>query len=149
MKQKKVLVIHGPNLNMVGAREPEIYGQVTFAQLNDKLSELAKELKVELEIFQSNHEGTLIDKIQESMKNIDGILINPGGLAHVSIVLRDALSAVQKRIVEVHISNVYKREEFRHVSITAGAADALIAGLGIDSYLFGLRALAQLLQKSA
>ena len=94
MNRKKVLVIHGPNLNMLGLREPEIYGHVTFAELNKQLNILAGELELELEIFQSNYEGALIDKIQECMQSVDGILINPGGLAHTSIVLKDALSIV-------------------------------------------------------
>jgi len=148
MKQKKVLVIHGPNLNMLGLREPEIYGRVTFAELNNQLKELAKELELELEIFHSNHEGALIDKIQEAMPDIDGILINPGGLAHTSVALKDALSILEKHVVEVHISNIHSREEFRHFSYVAGVADAVLVGFGIDSYLLGLEGLARLLQKS-
>jgi 3-dehydroquinate dehydratase II len=148
MKRKKVLVIHGPNLNMLGLREPEIYGRVTFAELNNKLKELADELELELEIFQSNHEGALIDKIQEAMQGVDGILINPGGLSHTSVALKDALSILEKCIVEVHISNIHSREKFRHFSHVAGIADAVIVGFGIDSYLLGLEGLARLLQKS-
>ncbi len=144
MKQK-ILVIHGPNLNMLGLREPEIYGRVTLAELNDKLNELGKALQVDIEIFQSNHEGFIIDKIQEAIPSIDGILINPGGLGHVSVALRDVLSSVKKSIVEVHISNLYKREEFRQFSYTAGVADAVITGFGVDSYLLGLRGLARLI----
>ena len=146
MKQSKVLVIHGPNLNMLGLREPEIYGRVTFAELNNQLNDLAKELQLELEIFQSNHEGALIDKIQETMQNVDGILINPGGLSHTSVALKDALSIVEKHIVEVHISNIHSREKFRHFSYIAEVADAVIVGFGIDSYLLGLEGLARLMQ---
>jgi 3-dehydroquinate dehydratase-2 len=148
MKEKTVLVIHGPNLNLLGFREPEVYGKVTFAELNEKLLQLAGELDLELEIFQSNHEGALIDKIQAAMKSCDGILVNPGGLSHTSIALKDVLAAFAKPIVEVHISNVHRREEYRHLSYTAKAANAVIVGFGIDSYLLGLRGLAQLLYKS-
>lgn len=148
MKLKKVLVIHGPNLNMLGLREPEIYGHVTFTELNKQLNILATELELELEIFQSNYEGALIDKIQELMQSVDGILINPGGLAHTSIVLKDALSIVDKHVVEVHVSNIHSREEFRHFSYVAREADAVIAGFGVESYFLGLRGLAQLMRKS-
>ncbi len=112
------------------------------------MSELAKELQLDIEIFQSNHEGALIDKIQETMQTIDGILINPGGLSHTSVALKDALSIVDKHIVEVHISNIHSREKFRHFSYISGVADAVIVGFGIDSYILGLEGLAQLLQKS-
>jgi 3-dehydroquinate dehydratase-2 len=105
-------------------------------------------LELELEIFHSNHEGALIDKIQEAMPDIDGVLINPGGLAHTSVALKDALSILEKHVVEVHISNIHSREEFRHFSYVAGVADAVIVGFGIDSYLLGLEGLARLLQKS-
>ena len=148
MKQKKALVIHGPNLNMLGLREPEIYGRVTFAELNNKLKELAEELELELEIFHSNHEGALIDKIQEAMQGHDGILINPGGLSHTSIALKDALSILEKPIVEVHTTNIHSREKYRHFSYVAGVADAVVVGFGIDSYLLGLDGLARLLHKS-
>jgi len=148
MKEKKVLVIHGPNLNLLGLREPEVYGKVTFAELNEKLQQLANELDLELEIFQSNHEGALIDKVQAAIKDCDGILVNPGGLSHTSIALKDALTAFAKPIVEAHISNIHRREEYRHLSYTAKAANAVIVGFGIDSYLLGLRGLALMLYKS-
>jgi 3-dehydroquinate dehydratase II len=145
MKKKRVLVIHGPNLNMLGLREPDIYGHMTFSELNKRLNNLANEFELELEIFQSNCEGALIDKIQEAMKSVDGILINPGGLAHTSVVLKDALSIVEKHVVEVHISNIHSREKFRHFSYVAAVADAVVVGFGVDSYLLGLRGLAQLM----
>jgi len=133
---------------MLGLREPEIYGHVTFAELNKQLNILAGELELELEIFQSNYEGALIDKIQECMQSVDGILINPGGLAHTSVVLKDALSIVDKHVVEVHVSNIHSREEFRHFSYVAKEADAVIAGFGVESYFLALRGLAQLMRKS-
>lgn len=146
MEAKRALVIHGPNLNMLGMREPEIYGAVTFAELNHKLNDLAVELKIRLDIFQSNHEGALIDKIQAAMQSADGILINAGGLSHTSVAVRDALGALKTPIVEVHISNIHRREEFRQHSYISSVADAVIVGFGIDSYLLGLRGLVQLMQ---
>jgi 3-dehydroquinate dehydratase-2 len=133
---------------MFGKRQPEIYGTVTFDEINQSLKDLAKELKISLDIYQSNHEGMLIDKIQEMTDDVDGILINPGAYGHTSIALRDALSGFAKPIVEVHMSNVYRREEFRHVSYIAGVASGVIVGLGLNSYLLGLRAVAQLINKA-
>ena len=140
--------MHGPNLNMFGKRQPEIYGTVSFSEINDKLKELAKELKIDLDIFQSNHEGLLIDKIQEVTGSIDGILINPGAYGHTSIALRDAIAGYAKPTIEVHMSNIYKREEFRHISYIAGVCNGVIVGLGVNSYLLGLRALVQLITES-
>lgn len=142
-----VLVIHGPNLNTLGTREPALYGRTTVAELNSMLESVASELSLDLIVFQSNHEGALIDKIQEATSGIDGILINPGAYGHTSIALRDALSAAQKCTVEVHISNIYRREEFRHSSLLSGVADAVIIGFGVDSYVLGLRGLAQLMAR--
>ena len=133
---------------MFGKRQPEIYGTVTFDEINKKLQNLAKELKIDLDIHQSNHEGFLIDKIQESTDSTDGILINPGAYAHTSIALRDALAGFAKPVIEVHMSNIYRREEFRHISYIAGVCNGVIVGLGIDSYLLGLRALTQLVNNS-
>ncbi len=134
---------------MFGKREPGIYGTISFDQINKGLKDLAKELKVDLDIYQSNHEGSLIDKIQEAHSNIDGILINPGAYGHTSIALRDAISDFAKPTIEVHMSNIYSREEFRHISYIADVCNGIIIGLGIDSYLFGLRALVQLLNNQA
>lgn len=131
---KKILVLNGPNLNLLGKREPEIYGQKT---LNDLENELHKRFPdVEFHFFQSNHEGDLIDRIQEQVgaPSVAGIIINPGGLTHTSIILLDALKAVAIPIIEVHISNIHAREEFRRHSLTAAAAKGIIAGLGFEGY---------------
>lgn len=140
---KKVLVINGPNLNMLGIREPEVYGSLSLAAITSKLSEVAAELSIELECFQSNHEGDIIDKIHESFGTKDGILMNPGAFTHYSYAIRDALSTVQLPCVEVHLSNIHKREEFRHHSVTAPVVIGQIVGFGAYSYELGLRALHQ------
>lgn len=141
---KKILVINGPNINMLGIREPGIYGNITLAEIEKELSSLAKELKVEIEFFQSNHEGEIVEKIQQSIGKISGIIINPAAYTHTSVAIRDALSAVAVAAIEVHISNIYAREEFRHNSFTAGVCIGQIAGFGIDGYLYALRKLASL-----
>ncbi len=130
---------------MFGKRQPEIYGTISFDEINAKLKELAKEIRINLDIYQSNHEGLLIDKIQEYTDSCDGLLINPGAYGHTSIALRDAIAGFAKPVVEVHMSNIYQREEFRHVSYIAGVCAGVIVGLGVDSYLLGLRAVAQLI----
>jgi 3-dehydroquinate dehydratase-2 len=141
---KKILVLNGPNINMSGIREPAIYGNITLAEIEKSLSLLAKELKVEVEFFQSNHEGKIVDKIQDSVNKFFGIIINPAALTHTSIAIRDALSSVSVPTIEVHISNIYAREEFRHKSYIAAAAIGQITGLGTDGYLFALRKMASL-----
>ncbi|UJF31269.1 type II 3-dehydroquinate dehydratase [Paenibacillus hexagrammi] len=138
---KKVLVINGPNLNMLGVREPGIYGSLSLASIIDGLNELAPSLDMELECFQSNHEGAIIDKIHEAFGMKHGILINPGAFTHYSYAIRDALAAVQLPCVEVHISNIHKREEFRHHSVIAPVVIGQICGLGAHGYELGLRAL--------
>ncbi len=150
----RILVIHGPNLNLLGRREPEFYGASTLAEIDAELAEVGKALGVDVECFQSNHEGELIDRIQEGMDasgddggtGVSGILINPGGLTHTSVALRDALAASELPVVEVHLSNVHARESFRHHSYISPIAIGVIAGLGADGYRFGLEALVRRLQ---
>ncbi len=142
---KKVLVLHGPNLNMLGHREQDVYGSDTLAEVNAALNKLAAELGLELRIVQSNHEGALVDEIQRALEWGDGIIINAGAYTHTSYALRDAISAVALPTVEVHMSRIYAREEFRHHSVIAAVCYGQISGFGKDSYLLGLRALRALL----
>jgi 3-dehydroquinate dehydratase II len=140
----KILVIHGPNLNLLGKREPDIYGAVTLDDIQDRLSALAGELGVEVSFFQSNHEGELVQKIQDAMGVYQAIVFNPGAYTHTSIALRDAILSTGIPVVETHISNIYKREDFRHHSYISGVAVGQITGFGPDSYFLGLRAAAGL-----
>ena len=144
---KKVLVINGPNLNMLGVREPSVYGGKTLNEINRRLEELAKELKVELEFFQSNHEGAIVDRIHQAYAFSDAILINPGAFTHYSYAIRDALSAVGLPVVEVHLSNIHAREAFRQHSVMAPIVIGQISGFGHYSYELGLRALRQELER--
>ena len=139
----KILIIHGPNLNMLGRREPDIYGSLTLDDINDSLGETAAELGAELEFFQSNSEGELVGRIQKAMNNVDGIVINPGAYTHTSVALRDAILSTGLPAVEAHISNIYKREEFRKKSYISGIAVGVITGFGAYSYVLALRALAE------
>jgi 3-dehydroquinate dehydratase II len=136
----KVLVIHGPNLNLLGKREPEIYGKVTIEDINKKLSAIAKKKKIILEIFQSNHEGEIVDKIGKAKNKYRALLINPAAYTHTSVAIRDAILATNIPTVEVHLSNIYAREDFRHNSLIAPVAKGQISGFGVDSYLYGLEA---------
>lgn len=137
----RILVIHGPNLNLLGRREPEIYGTLSLDDINAALAALASEFECTLEYLQSNSEGALVDAIQGALGRFDGILINPAAYTHTSIALRDAMAAVGLPFVEVHLSNIHKREPFRHQSFLAPLALGQICGFGLDSYLLGLRAL--------
>ncbi len=139
---RRFAVLHGPNLNLMGFREPETYGSTTLAQIDSRLGDLAGELGLELWTFQSNHEGQLIDQIHRLRADCDGILINAGGLTHTSVSLRDALVGVGIPFVEVHLSNIYARESFRHRSLLSAVARGCICGFGPLSYELGLRALA-------
>lgn len=138
---KKYLVINGPNLNMLGVREPGIYGSSTLSDLEAMMREKATELGVSLEFFQSNHEGAIIDKIHASMGNFDGIILNPGAYTHYSYAIADALGSVDVPCIEVHISNIHKREEFRRISVTAPSCQGQISGLGFYGYICALEAL--------
>ncbi len=142
----RIQIIHGPNLNMLGRREPGIYGTQTLASINEMLLSEAEVLGVTVEAFQSNSEGALVDCIQATFGQKDGIVINPGAYTHTSVALRDAIAAVGLPTVEVHLSNIHKREEFRHHSYLAPVAVGQICGFGAESYRLGLRALVQHLQ---
>ena len=140
MKEKKLIyILNGPNLNLLGEREPEIYGAISLKDIESSLIKIANENDTEISIHQSNHEGELIDLVHEAAKKADGIIINPAGYTHTSIALYDALLASEVPIMEVHISNIYKREEFRHNSYVSKSAEGVISGLGIDGYKFALQ----------
>jgi len=135
----KILVINGPNLNLLGMREKTIYGKTSYKDLVELIEKEGKSLEVKVEVFQSNIEGEIINKIHEAYKNVDGIVINPGAYTHYSIAIYDALKGVDIPTVEVHISNIHKREEFRHKSVTAPACIGQISGLGLDGYLYAMK----------
>lgn len=138
-----VLVLNGPNLNLLGLREPGVYGSTTMEDINNRMVELGKELGIEVRCFQSNHEGALIDALHDARTWAVGVVFNPGGYTHTSVALRDAISAIKIPVIEVHISNVHAREEFRHHSMISAVCAGTISGLGVNSYLLGLRALAE------
>jgi len=140
----KILILHGPNLNLLGTREPEVYGSMTLEDINNKMIELGKELGAEIKCLQSNHEGALIDALHEARTWANGVVFNPGGYTHTSIALRDAISAIQIPVIEVHLSNVYAREEFRHASMISAVCKGKITGFGWRSYTLGLQALVDL-----
>jgi 3-dehydroquinate dehydratase-2 len=141
--------LHGPNLNLLGQREPGVYGTLTLSEINERLEADAADLQVAIECRQSNHEGTLIDWIHEAMGQFDGVVINPGGYTHTSVAMRDAIAGTALPTVEVHLSNIHKREAFRHHSYIAPVAIGQISGFGPESYRLGLRALVTHLRSSA
>ena len=140
-----VLILHGPNLNLLGQREPGIYGRLTLAEINQRLVELGKELGLEVRTAQSNSEGALIDALQEAPSWAGGVVFNPGGYTHTSVALRDTITAIKLPVIEAHLSNIFAREEFRHHSLISAVCAGTITGLGERSYLLALRALAEIL----
>ncbi|MBL4774436.1 MAG: type II 3-dehydroquinate dehydratase [Mariprofundus sp.] len=148
MSKLQILVLHGPNLNLLGTREPDHYGAATLADINQQLLDLGATLNVEISHYQSNHEGKLVDRIQQAgADQIDGIIINPAAYTHTSIALRDAMLASNIPFIEVHLSNIHQREAFRHTSMLADAANGVIVGFGATSYLLALRGLSEQLNQ--
>ena len=144
----KILVLHGPNLNLFGRREPHIYGTTTLAEINERLQTLAKELKAELDVIQSNHEGVLVDFFHKHMDNAAGAIINPAGLTQHGVSLHDAIKAMPFPVIEVHMSNIAAREEWRHHSIISSAVKGTVQGLGWRSYIMALRAIVELAREA-
>ncbi|KPK42790.1 MAG: 3-dehydroquinate dehydratase [Omnitrophica WOR_2 bacterium SM23_29] len=143
----KILVIHGPNLSLLGERQPDIYGKFSLEQINKELKKIAKSEKVDLEVFQSNHEGEIVERIGKAKGKFDCLLINPAAYTHTSVAIRDAIQATGIPTVEVHISNIYAREEFRHTSLIAAVAVGQVCGFGINSYKLGLKAAIDIAKK--
>ena len=150
MEQSKdslnVLIIHGPNLSMLGKREPDIYGTTTLDEINSTLEELGNRLGIAVETFQSNHEGAIVDKIQQDAVIQNGLIINPAAFTHTSIAIRDSLLLLDIPVIEIHLSNFYKREPFRHKSLISDVVTAQITGLGVTGYSMALKALAEMIQ---
>lgn len=145
----EILVLHGPNLNLLGSREPDVYGRETLEEINGRIAALAKDLAVSTTFFQSNHEGLLIDRIHQARESgVAGIIINPGGLTHTSVSLRDAIAAVAIPTVEVHLSNIFARESFRHHSFITPVAAAQICGFGAEGYLLALRGILPIIKEN-
>jgi 3-dehydroquinate dehydratase II len=142
-----ILLLHGPNLNLLGTREPEVYGSVTLDDINSRINEAGRELGVEIRTFQSNSEGALVDVLQDARNWAGGVIFNPGGYTHTSVALRDTIAAIGIPVVEVHLSNVYAREEFRHKSLLSAVCKGKITGFGWRSYWLGLLALVKLLEE--
>jgi 3-dehydroquinate dehydratase-2 len=142
----RILVIHGPNLNLLGRREPEIYGRTTLDEINGQLAALGAQLGLALDTFQSNHEGAIVDRIQQAAGVYDGLIINAAAFTHTSIAIRDALAMIEAPVIEVHLSNIHRREPFRHTSMTAGVVTDQILGLGAAGYALALRGLAEMVR---
>ena len=143
---RRIQIINGPNLNLLGLREPDIYGRETLADIEKNCARLARELGLECGFFQSNHEGRIIDRIQQARETADGIIINPGAFTHTSIAILDALNAFEGPVIEVHLSNIHRREAFRHKSFVSLRADGVLAGFGAQGYLLALRRMAAILE---
>ena len=142
----KILLLHGPNLNLLGTREPEVYGSMTLDDINEKMISLGEELGAEVICLQSNHEGALIDALHDARTWANGVVFNPGGYTHTSVALRDAISAIVIPVIEVHLSNVYAREEFRHTSFVSAVCKGKVSGFGWRSYELGLRGLIDIIK---
>ena len=142
----RIIIINGPNINLLGEREETQYGKLTFSQLKEKCLETAKNQKLEIEFYQSNLEGEIVTKIQDSRNKFDGIIINAAGFTHSSVSIRDALEIVKKPKIELHISNIYKREEFRQKSLISHVVDGIICGLGINGYILAIKAMQELIE---
>ena len=145
---ENVLVVHGPNLNMLGKREPEIYGKTTLVQINEELVKLGEKLGLEVDTFQSNHEGDIVTKIQDVFGTCKGLVINPAAYTHTSVAIRDAVLLLDAPVVEIHLSNIYKREPFRHKSMIADIASAQISGFGVHGYMLALEGIARLIRQN-
>ena len=142
----RIIIINGPNINLLGEREQSQYGKLSFEELKEKCSEASKNLKIETEFYQSNIEGEIVTKIQESRNKYDGIVINAAGFTHSSVSIRDALEIFKKPSIELHISNIYKREDFRHKSLISGVVTGIICGLGINGYILAINSMHEILK---
>ncbi len=145
MTMNKILVLHGPNLNLLGEREPQVYGNMSLEEINQRIIETGSELGLDVAVSQSNHEGALIDALQDARKWSAGVIFNPGGYSHTSVALRDAIAAIHLPVIEVHLSNIFAREEFRHTSLISSVCRGVIIGFGWQSYLLALQAMKMML----